>query len=106
MRKAFAARLLALLIPSASEAWGGVCGSVERHSFWNIDCSKVKTEDGKNFVLRYRSNAAFRITQNSGRKHEMIQTLCDAGGLLVREVNGSKTYVHYCPGNETEIAKD
>jgi hypothetical protein len=107
MRKALIALLLIVFSASEAGAWGGVCGSVERHSLWNIDCSKVKTEDGKVYVLRYKSNAAFRITENSGRKHEMIAKLCNAGGLLVREVNGSKTYVHICTVNtETEIAKD
>lgn len=92
----FILTLLAVLIPATASAWGvGMCTKIEWQSFKRIECTEVQTEDGKVFVIVY-SRGAFSIVEGRGARPELLQALCDEGAYLVREVDGTTSYVHMC----------
>jgi hypothetical protein len=93
MRQIAVTLLVICLFPSL--AWSGICDTVEWRSLNRIACRKVRTPEGRQYVLKYTAGT-FAIVEGMGQRSDLIRALCRAGGLQVREVDGATSYVHLC----------
>lgn len=88
--------LAALLLPTSASSWGiGMCTKIEWQSFKRIECTKVESDEGAIFVIVY-SRGALAMVESRGAREGLLVALCDEGAYMVREIDGSTSYVHMC----------